>query len=74
VRWPQEWHVDTEPPGHVRNLFIVGADDDARQPGAGAGGVNRVRDQRPAGERREILSRNRLGPASRRNDTQNVQD
>jgi hypothetical protein len=73
VRRPEKWHFDTQLPRNTRDFFILRADHDARQPAAGLGGVGRISQQRPPRQSGEILSRNPLGSAARRDDTENVQ-
>lgn len=70
---PQTRHLDTEVPGDAGNLIVVSTHDDACQTTARSSGVGCVREQRTACERSEILARNPLRPAARRNDSQDVQ-
>jgi hypothetical protein len=70
---PAKWHLGAKLRGDCRNLLIVGADDEAREPRARPGGVDRVGDERPARKRREILARNPFRSAPRRNYAKNVQ-
>ena len=56
----QEGHVGAVPARDVGDLLRVGRDDDALEAAALARGLDRVREQRVAGERPDVLVRNAL--------------
>jgi hypothetical protein len=70
---PQERHLGPERAGDVRDLLVVGADDEAVQIARRARCLDAPGDQRLPAEQLQILARHRLGAAPRRNDPERRQ-
>jgi hypothetical protein len=65
-------HADTARLRHRLDLAIVGRDDREIERRRGDGLIDRVLDERPAGERRDVLARHTLRSASGRNHGQDA--
>jgi hypothetical protein len=73
LRRPQERHLTPERPAGSGDRVVVGREDHAIECVRGACDVDRVRDERLAGERPEILARQSLRTPARRDDSEDSQ-
>ena len=69
----QERHISAERPSRGRDLLILRAHDNSREGPARARRIDGIGDERPAAEEGQVLARNRLGAAARRNDAKDGQ-